>query len=118
MPVYSNPAGLKRVREVFSYAIRDIPVNRFYPAFKLEEIPPVLRVNGGEIHTVSLPHGSIETVGLVFIEHKTGHKFTYYTDCKEVPPQARELARGSDVVVLDALQPIAHATHMNIEEAL
>jgi hypothetical protein len=47
----------------------------------------------------------------------SGKKFTYYTDCKRVGPEQRKLARGSDLLVLDALRQESHPSHMNIEEA-
>jgi phosphoribosyl 1,2-cyclic phosphate phosphodiesterase len=64
-----------------------------------------------------LPHGSINTLGLVFEEKSSGRKFAYYNDCKRVPPEAVALARGADVVVLDGLRPEPHPTHMNVAEA-
>ncbi len=60
----------------------------------------------------------METLGLVFTERGSGKRFAYYTDCKTVPPAARELARGSDLLVLDGLRPTPHPTHLSIPEAL
>jgi phosphoribosyl 1,2-cyclic phosphate phosphodiesterase len=57
-------------------------------------------------------------MGLVFTEASSGKKFTYYTDCKSVREEARELARDSDLVVLDGLRHDPHPTHMSIEEAV
>jgi phosphoribosyl 1,2-cyclic phosphate phosphodiesterase len=119
LPVYSTPEGLARVRAVFPYA--DRPAVRYsgYPSFDLQEMPPVLELpGGGRVETVLLPHGSVQTLGLVFTEASTGKRFGYYTDCKEVGPQARALARGCDALVLDGLRHEPHPTHMNIAEAV
>jgi phosphoribosyl 1,2-cyclic phosphate phosphodiesterase len=60
----------------------------------------------------------MQVLGLVFEERSSGKKIAYYTDCKEVGPEQRELARSADIVILDALRPNPHPTHMSIEEAL
>lgn len=116
IPVYSNSEGLNRVRDIFPYAIRDRAEGN-YPAFKLKDMPKCLKVPGGTIYSTNLPHGKFSVLGLVFEEDISGKKFTYYTDCKQVPCSAIELANGSDLVVLDALRHRPHFTHMNILEA-
>ncbi len=118
LPVYSTMAGLERVRSVFPYADREIPVRRYYPAFQLLEMPARLALEGGEVRSTLLPHGDMQVLGLVFIENSTGRKAVYYTDCVEVDRHQRDMARGADLVVLDALQPRKHPTHMSIDEAV
>lgn len=118
LPVYSSESGLQRVREIFPYAIADRPRVRGYPAFKLELMTEALELPGGMVQSVHLPHGPTQALGLVFTEAKTGRKLAYYTDCKEVPHAARELANGADVVVLDGLRPDVHPSHMTVGEAV
>ena len=118
LPVYSSDEGLRRVREIFPYAILDRPRVKGYPAFNPEQMPKVLELPGGTVESVYLPHGSMQVLGLVFTEAKTGKKLAYYTDCKEVTKAARELAEGADVLVLDGLRPHPHPSHMTIDEAV
>lgn len=118
LPVYATPEGLERVRTIFPYAIQDRALVKGYPAFKLNQMPPVLELPGGTIRRVLLPHGRIEVLGLIFEESATGRKLAYFTDCKRVTAEARDLAQGADVVVLDALRPMVHPSHMSIAEAL
>lgn len=118
LPVYSSEVGLQRIREIFPYAITDRPKVRGYPAFKLELMPEKLELPGGTVQSVYLPHGPMQVLGLVFTEAETGKKLTYYTDCKEVPDEARLLAKDSDRVVLDGLRSNPHPSHMTIEEAV
>ena len=117
LPVYSSEAGLQRVRDIFPYAIMDKPVVKGYPAFSLHSMPKELEVPGGVIEAVELPHGPMKVLGLVFTENDTGKKLVYFTDCKEVGEEARMLAEGADVVVLDGLRPNPHPSHMTIDEA-
>lgn len=118
LPVYSTEEGLGRVRAMFPYAVMDRPVVKGYPAFKLLSMPPRLELPQGTIASTLLPHGSINTLGLVFTERSSGRRFAYYTDCKRVPEEAMAMARGADVAVLDGLRPDEHATHMTVSEAV
>ncbi len=117
LTVYSTEEGMARVQAIFPYAIADRPVSKGYAAFKLVPMPGVLELPQGTIRSTLLPHGNINTLGLVFEEKSSGKRFAYYNDCKRVPTEAVTLARGADVVVLDGLRPELHPTHMNIEEA-
>jgi phosphoribosyl 1,2-cyclic phosphate phosphodiesterase len=118
LPVYSTAEGISRVLAIYPYAIMERPVVKGYPAFKLKELPPVLELPQGTIHSTLLPHGGINTLGLIFTERSTGQKLAYYTDCKRVPREAIALARGSNLVVLDGLRPLPHPSHMSIPDAV
>lgn len=118
IPVYSTPEGLQRVRDIYPYAIGARPAFKGYPAFVLHEMPPLLDLGVGTISTTILPHGRMRVLGLVFEERATGAKLAYYIDCKAVGPEARALAAGAPVVVLDGLRPETHPTHMSIAEAV
>ena len=112
LPVYSTEDGLARVRAIYPYAANGAPASRGYPAFELHEMPRLLELEQGTIETTLLPHGSVEVLALVFTERSSGKRLSYYTDCAKVTKAAEELARGSDVAVLDALRPSPHPTHM------
>lgn len=118
LPVYSNAEGLDRVASIYPYAIRPKPEFKGYPAFDIRPMPDELKLPAGTIRYTSLPHGRFEVMGLVFTEAATGKRLAYYTDCKRLPPEAVELARGADLVVLDALRPMPHPTHMTVHEAV
>ncbi len=118
MTVYSTEEGMGRVLAMYPYAMAERPISKGYAAFKLVAMPPRLDLPQGTIESTLLPHGGLNTLGLVFTERSTGRRFAYYTDCKRVPAAAIELARGADALVLDALRPLPHPTHMSIEEAI
>lgn len=118
LSVYTTDEGMGRVLSIFPYAISERPISRGYAAFKLQEMPPLLDLPQGTIRSTLLPHGGVNTLGLVFTARSSGRKFVYYTDCKRVPQEAIELARGADVVVLDGLRPQPHPSHMSISEAV
>lgn len=118
LTVYSTEEGRARVKNIFPYAIADRPISRGYAAFKLVDMPRRMNLPQGSIDSIVLPHGNVDTLGLVFTERSTGKKFVYYTDCKRVPEEAIALARGADAVVLDGLRPLPHPSHMSIDEAV
>jgi len=118
LPVYSTAVGLARIGQIFPYAIGERPASKGYAAFRLHEMPETLETPGGWVHRALLPHGPMTTLGLVFEEKSSGKKFAYFNDCKEVPPEARGLAEGAEVVVLDGLRPREHPTHMSTPEAI
>ncbi len=117
LPVYTTDEGMNRVRSVFPYAVADRPVSPGYAAFRLLQMPPALELPQGTIRSTLLPHGGINTLGLIFEEKSSGKKFAYYNDCKRMTPEAVTMARDANVVVLDGLRVEPHPTHMNIEEA-
>lgn len=127
LPVYCSEEGEERIRTIFPYAIpapaaagvSGAPTPRDgYARFDLRRMPARLELPEGVIESTPLPHGRIETLGLVFTERGSGARFAYYTDCKSVPPAARTLANGADLLVLDGLRPAPHPTHLSIPEAL
>src|SRR5688572_472941 len=108
LTVYSTEEGMGRVLAMYPYAMAERPISKGYAAFKLVSMPEVLELPQGTIRSTLLPHGGVNTLGLVFEERSSGKKFVYYTDCKRVPREAMALARGADVVVLDGLRSTPH----------
>lgn len=117
LTVHTTEEGMGRVLAMYPYAMAERPIAKGYAAFKLVDMPPLLDLPQGTIQSTLLPHGGINTLGLVFTERSSGKKFVYYTDCKRIPRAAVELARGADVVVLDGLRPLPHPSHLSIDEA-
>ncbi len=118
LPVFSTQEGLDRIRDIYPYAVGRKPTHFYYPFFVLQIMPERMELECGTIQSTTLSHGPMDVLGLVFQEKSSGKKIAYYTDCQEVGPAQRDLARGAEVVVLDALQPKRHPTHMSIDEAV
>jgi phosphoribosyl 1,2-cyclic phosphate phosphodiesterase len=118
IPIYSTPNGLRRIAEIYPYAVRDRPLYRGYPAFDLHPMPPRLDLEDGTIESCLLPHGRFDVLGLVFTETATGKRLAYYTDCGAVGPDARRLAEAVDVLVIDGLRREPHPTHLTVDQAV
>ncbi|MEY4005911.1 MAG: hypothetical protein RLZZ221_2007 [Verrucomicrobiota bacterium] len=118
LTVYSTTEGMGRVLAMYPYAMAERPIAKGYAAFRLLEMPTTLDLPQGTIQSTLLPHGGINTLGLVFTERSSRRRFAYYTDCKRVPREALELARGVDALALDGLRPTPHPSHLSIAEAI
>ena len=117
IPVYGSRRTLDDLARIFQYAFDDSPKFRTYVRPEAHEIEGTFRLGKTEIVPVRLPHGIATTTGLVF--HRNGRKLlAYMTDCQEVPPEAEEAARGTDVLVIDALRHEPHSTHLSVGQAL
>lgn len=117
LPVYADEITLERVKAIYPYAVRSEPKYRGYPAFDLRNMPVRLELPQGTVEATPLPHGSINSLGYVFTEKSTGVKVSYFTDCSEVTSEGRQLAKGSSVIILDALRKEPHPTHMTVAQA-
>jgi phosphoribosyl 1,2-cyclic phosphate phosphodiesterase len=116
--VHTTEEGRARVQAIYPYAVADRAAIRGYPAFRLADMPAAMELPQGTIRSTLLPHGAAKTIGLVFTERSSGARFAYYTDCKLLTPEAVEIARGCDAVILDGLRPLPHPSHMSIDEAI
>lgn len=114
LPCFMNRPARETLERVFGYCLADREFKGFhqYPhlTFHLAEGPFVTA--GIEVIPVPLLHGRLEVLGFRF------GRMAYCTDVKTIPDDSMEKLRGLEVLVLDALRPQPHNTHLNIEEAL
>ncbi|WP_193214727.1 MBL fold metallo-hydrolase [Luteolibacter marinus] len=73
----------------------------------------------GDLRITPLPveHAKVLTVGFLF-EAPGSHAVAYIPDAKRVPPETIGLLKRADVLILDALRPAPHPTHLSTDEAL
>lgn len=119
IPVWTTPEGKARVEAIFPYGIKPRSTHG-YIALEPRLAPPDMTLPcGARVQTTILPHGPrFVSLGMVFTEKKTGARLAYFTDCSSVPEEAVELARGVDVLVIDALHRNPHPTHLCFDQAL
>ncbi len=117
LPVYSNDYGIERIEAMFPYALDSKPRSSGYPCFKVSKMPRTLELTeNARIHSFNLPHGPIETLGLVFEEYDK--KIAYFTDFKTLSEEAIETAKGADILAIDALRFKDHPSHTTVDEAI
>ena len=118
LDVISSREGMERISQIFPYALHDIPDKPGYPCFSLSEAKPEQELFEGKVllKTELLPHGPIETLGLVF--EAEGKKLAYFSDCKTLTPRAMDMAAKADLLAIDGLRLRDHPSHMSLFTAM
>lgn len=100
------------IREQYSYIFKDngypyLPQMNF---IRVEDKP--FEIGGLGVQPLEVMHAKMPVKAYRF-----GH-FTYITDAKTIKPEEIAKIKGTRVLVINALRPEAHYSHMNLEEAL
>lgn len=117
LPVYAAPAVAEFLREGYRYIFssgKEPFAGTSKPRLDLRELRPgkTLEVAGVAVLPLAFTHGHGAVMGF-----RIG-SLAYLTDVKRVPDAERELLRGVDVLVLNALWWRPHPTHLSIPEAI
>jgi phosphoribosyl 1,2-cyclic phosphate phosphodiesterase len=113
LPVYANPGTAAALRERYAYTFVDqYPFYGGKPDLTLHVVEGPFTPFDREIVPIPVMHGKMPILGYRFGD------LAYVTDAKEVPAAARDLLRGVDVLVLNALRDRPHPTHLSLDEAV
>jgi phosphoribosyl 1,2-cyclic phosphate phosphodiesterase len=112
MPIFGAAEALDRIKKEFDYAFQPNPYPGI-PQLKLHEIDGN-PFNFEDIRIVPLPvlHARMPVLGF-----RLG-PFSYITDANAIPEPTLQLLKGTDTLVLNALQREKHVSHFNLEEAV
>ena len=112
MPVYGTQAVLDQLSIEFAYAFEAIK-HPGLPRLALHLIDDKkFSVNGVSVMPLPVLHHKMPVTGF-----RIGN-FSYITDANFIPENTLERLRGTEVLVLNALQRESHISHFNLEEAL
>ena len=117
LPAYGSRETLERIRALFSYAVENDGAVHPYTRLDLHEVIGTFKLGPFEIMPYTLPHGRVQTNGYL-VQQGGKPVLAYFTDCKDVPAEARSAVRGVPVLVLDALRFTEHPTHLTISESI
>jgi len=113
LPVYASPDDIAELRLRFSYAFEDGQEGGGKPRLRLAEIGE-RGIDIGSLRAEAIPlmHGRRRVLG-----YRIGN-FAYLTDCSAVPTESMRRLGGLELLVVDALRPRPHPTHLSLGEAL
>jgi len=113
LPIYAGPETAEMLRERFAYAFTDLfPFYGGKPDLILNVVEGPFDLFGREIVPIPVLHGRTHVLGYRF------GNLAYVTDSKVISAESRELIKGLDILVLNALRERPHPTHLSIGEAL
>jgi phosphoribosyl 1,2-cyclic phosphate phosphodiesterase len=112
IPIYGSEATLKVLKRSFAYIFDDAPTDSSLPGVELNTIDGPFTLFGAEIVPVPAMHGRGQVLGFRF------GTAAYLTDFSSVPESSKELLRGLEHFILDALRYTPHPMHSNVEQSL
>ena len=112
MPVYGTQPVLDQLKVEYAYAF----VKESYPGiprllFNLIDEGP-FSVNGVNVLPLPVMHLKMPVFGFRFVN------FSYITDANFIPDKTMEKLKGTEILVLNALQREPHISHFNLKEAV
>lgn len=116
IPIYATEVVEGRIRKIFDYAFSDREQTHpgAVPKMQLQRIDErPIDILGARLTPVPLVHGPYCRV----FGYRIGN-VAYCTDTNCIEASSKELLRGLDVLVLDALRKSPHPTHFSVGEAL
>lgn len=117
MPVYASRETMADLERVFEFAFK--ATNPFPGYLKPEPhiIDGPFSLGETLITPLPVPHGDAIVNGYLF--SRGGKKLlAYLSDCSAVPEPIAEQMVGVNALVIDALRPKPHPTHLSVDQAL
>ena len=112
IPIYADAQCMKDIQRTFKYIF-----DGDYPYGGIARLDPHLidgpfEVEGLQVIPVPVVHGNQPILGFRI------NGVAYLTDVSEIPESSYPLLQGLEVLILDALRPQPHPTHLTVEQAL
>jgi len=112
IPIYADAYCMQEIQRTFKYIF-----DGDYPYGGVARLDPHLiagpfEVEGLKVVPVPVLHGNLPILGFRI------NGVAYLTDVSEIPEQSYALLDGLEVLILDALRPRPHPTHLTVEQAL
>jgi len=112
IPIYADAYCMSEIHRTFKYIF-----DADYPYGGVARLDPRLiegpfEVDGLKVLPVPVLHGHLPILGFRI------DGVAYLTDVSEIPESSYPLLEGLEVLILDALRPRPHPTHLTVEQAL
>jgi phosphoribosyl 1,2-cyclic phosphate phosphodiesterase len=112
MPLYGTADVLEQLKIEYSYIFSNAPYPGL-PRIELKEITEqIFNIDGVTITPLPVMHLKLPVLGYRF------GNFSYITDANYISEATLEKLKGTEILVLNALQRDPHISHFNLEQAL
>lgn len=112
MPLYGEPRVLKQIQTEFAYIFSGAN----YPGIPRVNLMPISEANftvaGIAIQPIRIQHYKLPILGF-----RVGN-LSYITDANYISEASKEIIKGSEVIVLNALRREPHISHFSLSEAV
>ncbi len=112
VPIYASVETLATLKRQFSYIFEKPTPGATVPQIEMHSIDGPFELLGARFVPIQAMHGTQPVLGF-----RIG-RVAYLTDFSAVPDESKELLRGLDDFILDALRYTFHPTHSNVEQSL
>ena len=112
IPIFASEDTLAILRRTFAYIFAPAPLESSLPQVELNAIDGAFELFGAQIIPFPARHGSVTVYGF-----RIG-SLAYLTDFNTVPQASKDLLRGLDHLILDALRYTPHPMHSTVEQSL
>lgn len=115
LPLYAGQETLDALERMYPWAIQN--TQKSYVRPELHRIEGPFTIADLSITPVPVQHASVETFGFR-VELPQNFTVAYLSDVKAIPERSTPLLQNLDLLIIDALRPEPHPTHMSLEESL
>ena len=113
IPCYGDARTLDDLRRIYAYVFEPGPkFGGGIPQVTTARVAGEFCIGAATFVPVPLLHGSRTILG-----YRVG-SFAYLTDCSAIPDTSWPLLSGVKTLILDALRPRPHPTHLSLDQAL
>lgn len=116
VPLYCEAPVERRIRTAFDYAFSELPPTHAgaVPQVEFRRITTApLEILGSVVTPIRFLHGPrFQVLGFRF------GRIAYCTDVSAIPDESWVWLQDLDVLILDALRPRPHVTHLSLDEAI
>ncbi len=115
LPIYAGRETHEALRRMFPWAMKNTRRSYVRPAPRVLDGPFTL----GDLEVIPIPveHAGIETFGFRF-NLPGDSSLAYLPDVKHIPEASLDLLANLEVLIIDALRPAPHPTHLSLDESL
>ena len=112
IPCYANTETIESIKKKYDYIFEPTQEGGGKPDITLHTVQADFQLFGRTVIPLPVKHGILDVLG-----YRVG-KFAYITDASSVPDETIQKLTGVDILIINALRYIPHATHLSVGQAI